>query len=71
MVRSIKRVPETPGDLVVNSKVSPGNDCTELRHLNVELKSIFIEIFYLGFLSRTFTIHRTTEKGGGSFLTPL
>ena len=27
--------------------------------------------FYLGFLSRTFTIHRTGQKGGGYFLTPF
>ena len=32
MVSSIKRVPETPRDSVVNSNMSFGNDCTGLRH---------------------------------------
>ena len=26
---------------------------------------VYIYIFYVGFLSRTFTIHRTTGEGGG------
>ena len=34
MVRSIKRVSETPRGLVVNTKLSLWNDCTGLRHLN-------------------------------------
>ena len=41
------------------------------------LKNIFITnfmlpifFFYLGFLSRTFTNHRTAGEGGGHFLSP-
>ena len=34
MVRLNKRVPESTRDLVVNSKLSPWNGCTGLRHLN-------------------------------------
>ena len=34
MVRSIKRVPGTPRDLVLKSKLSPWNGCTGMRHLN-------------------------------------
>ena len=30
MVRSIKRVPGTPRDLVIDSKLSPWNDCTRV-----------------------------------------
>ena len=32
---------------------------------------IYIFFFYLGFLSRTFTIHGTAGEGGGYLLTPL
>ena len=31
----------------------------------------FFLIFYLGFLSRTFTIHETSGEGEGIYLTPL
>ena len=34
MVRSIERVPGTPRESVVNSKLSPSNDCKGLGHLN-------------------------------------
>ena len=34
MVRSIERVTGTPRDSVVNSKLSPSNDCKRLGHLN-------------------------------------
>ena len=30
--------------------------------------SFFLYFFYLGFLSRTFTIHRAAGEGGGHFL---
>ena len=37
-----------------------------LRNLNVSIHLRCI-LFYLGFLSRTFTIYRTAGEGGGSF----
>ena len=32
-----------------------------------EQRSLFFFFFYLGFLSRTFTNHRTAREGGGHF----
>ena len=35
LLRSIKQVPGTPGDLMVKNKLSPGSGCAALRRKNV------------------------------------
>ena len=46
--------------------------CNLITYDNIrKLATDFFFFFYLGFLSRTFTIHRTAGEGGGIYLTPL
>ena len=67
VIKALRKASMIQYDIFKLSAVTDRENLPDLLYISRSQQRIF---FYLGFLSRTFTIHRTAGKGG-IYLTPL